>query len=227
MDIDSPIHSQATNKPTYASIALNSSPISDPSNPNTQPFYASITLNSSTSNSAKPQAKSTPTFDWLLNYPITDKMKPHTKLQTPFAQQLYYLFKKHLHNFYPGTTLKAASENKQPLKASFYHIIHCMASKQPDFLTNYIYQINSSISNQATIPFNILEDTLKKIILKFTNIFFTKLNYLEIYASPATISPYKPENRLQFGLNLARLHLYLSGTYQAIDYNKFADNLNL
>jgi len=129
MDIDSPIHSQATNKPTYASIALNSSPISDPSNPNTQPFYASITLNSSTSNSAKPQAKSTPTFDWLLNYPITDKIKPHTKLQTSFAQQLYNLLKKHLYNFYPGTTLKAASKNKQPLKASFYHIICCMAGE--------------------------------------------------------------------------------------------------
>ena len=134
MDIDSPIHSQATNKPTYASIALNSSPTSNPSNPNTQPSYASITLNSSTSNSAKPQAKSTPTFDWLLNYPITDEMKPHTKLQTPFAQQLYDLLKKHLHNFYPRTTLKAASENKQPLKASFYHILRCMLVNDQTFL---------------------------------------------------------------------------------------------
>ena len=50
---------------------------------------------------------------------------------------------------------------------------------------------------------------------------------MEIFASPATIPPYKLENRLQFGLNLARLHLYLSGTYQAIDYHKFANDFNL
>jgi len=88
-----------------------------------------------------------------------------------------------------------------------------MAGKRPDFLTNYIYQVNSSIDKQATIPFNILEDTLKKIILKFTTILFTKLNYLEIFASPATIPPYKPENRLQFCLNLACLYLYLTENY--------------
>ena len=154
-------------------------------------------------------------------------MKPHTKLHTPFSQELYNLLKKHLHNSYPGSTIKTSSSNKQPLKASFYHIIRVMAGERPDFLTQYIFQINSSINQQATIPFNILEDTLKKIISKFTTILFTKLNYIEIFASPTTIPPYKPKNCSQFCLNLAHLHLYLSDNYQAIDYNKFADNLNL
>jgi hypothetical protein len=154
-------------------------------------------------------------------------MKPNTKLQTPFAQQVYEFLKKHLHNFYPGSIIKTASTNKQPLKASFYHIIRSMAGERPEFLTTYIYQANPTINKQATIPFNILEQTLKMIIFKFTNIFFTKLNYIEIFASPATIPPYKPENRLQFCLNLACLHLYLSNNYQAIDYKKFATDLEL
>src|ERR1051326_9023167 len=67
----------------------------------------------------------------------------------------------------------------------------------------------------------------KKLILTFTTVLFTKLNYPEIFASPATIPPLKTENRLQFCINLARLHLYLSDNYQAINYTKFAEDIKL
>ena len=62
-----------------------------------------------------------------------------------------------------------------------------MADQRPEFLTKLIFQCNPTIDKAATIPFEILESTLKKLILKFTTILFTKLNYAEIFASLATI----------------------------------------
>ena len=241
MDIDTPI--QHESKPTFSSVVQNpthtlNASNSPSSNLKSKPSFSSVVQNSpstqenTNSKSSNPtpkpapQPKPAPTYDWFSNFPITADMQPHTKLQTSFPQQLYDLLKSHLHNFYSGSILKTATLDKQPLKASFYHIICTMAGERPEFLTNYIYQINPSINKQATIPFNILEDTFKKIVSKFTTILFTKLNYIEIFASSATIPPYKPENRLQFCLNLARLHLYLHNSYQHIDYNKFAEDLN-
>src|SRR6185436_8536835 len=49
----------------------------------------------------------------------------------------------------------------------------------------------------------------------------------EIFASPATILSLKTENQLQFCINLAHLHLYLSDKYQAINYTKFAEDIKL
>ena len=67
---------------------------------------------------------------------------------------------------------------------------------------------------------------MKKLIQKFTTILFTKLNYSKIFASELTISPYKTKNQIQFCINLAHIHLYLSDNYYTIDYKKFADNFN-
>ena len=102
-----------------------------------------------------------------------------------------------------------------------------MADIKPKFLTDLIQQHNSKTDQSATIPFNILEETLKKLIHTFTTVLFTKLNYPEIFASPATIPPHKTQNRLQFCINLARLHLYLSNNYHAINYTKFAEDIKL
>jgi len=102
-----------------------------------------------------------------------------------------------------------------------------MAGKKPKFLSDIIFKTNPNIDQEATIPFDILEGSLKKLIYKFTTILFTKLNYPEIFASPATIPPYRTQNRLQFCINLARIHLYLSNNYQSINYTKFADNIKL
>jgi len=102
-----------------------------------------------------------------------------------------------------------------------------MAGIKPKFLTDLIQQHNSKMDQSATIPFNILEETLKKLIHTFTTVLFTKLNYPEIFASPATIPPHKTQNRLQFCINLACLHLYLSNNYHAINYTKFAEDIKL
>jgi hypothetical protein len=177
------------------------------------------------SQAARP--KLNPSFDWLANFPVTDEMQNHTKLETEISRQLFNFLKEHLYNFYPGKVLKEATETKYALKASFYLLIRQMAGTRPKFLIDLIQKHNSETDKAATIPFNILEESLKKLIHTFTTVFFTKLNYPEIFASPATIPPIKTENRLQFCLNLARLHLYLSNNYQAINYTKFAEDIKL
>src|SRR5260363_394524 len=121
-------------------------------------------------------------------------MKPNTKLQTPFSFQLFDYLKQHLYNFYPGSIIKPETKNNKPLKASFHYIIHLIAGGRPAFLTDYIYQTNPNIDKEATIPFNILETTFKKILYKFTTILFTQFNYAEIFASSITIPSYKPAN---------------------------------
>ena len=52
-----------------------------------------------------------------------------------------------------------------------------MAGKRPKFFSEIIFQTNPDIDREATIPFDILEGSLKKLIHKFTTILFTKLNY--------------------------------------------------
>ena len=140
-------------------------------------------------------------------------MENNTKLQTQLSRELFNFLKQHLFDFYPGTEIKPATEKHKALTASFYHIIRQMAGKRPKFLSEIIFQTNPDIDREATIPFDILEGSLKKLIHKFTTILFTKLNYSEIFASPVTVPPYKTQNRLQFCINLARLHLYLSNNY--------------
>jgi hypothetical protein len=121
-------------------------------------------------------------------------MQNHTKLQTEMSRKLFNFLKEHLHNFYPGKVIKEAVGKRDPLKASFYLLIRQMASARPQFLTDLIQQHNSDNDKAATIPFNILEQTLKKLIFTFTTVLFTKLNYLEIFTSPATIPPIQTHN---------------------------------
>ena len=158
---------------------------------------------SSQSYSQAARPKLNPSYDFLANFPVTDEMQSHTKLQTEISRQLFNFLKEHFHNFYPGKIIKEATGTKYALKASFYLLIRQMAGARPQFLTDLIKQHNSDNDKSATIPFNILEETLKKLILTFTTVLFTKLNYPEIFASPATIPPIQTHNCLQFCINLA------------------------
>ena len=77
-----------------------------------------------------------------------------------------------------------------------------MAGQRPEFLTELIYQANPDINPNATIYFDLIESTLKDLLLKFTTILFTKMNYGEIFASPITIPLHKIQNHLQICLNI-------------------------
>ena len=141
-------------------------------------------------------------------------MKTNTKLQTKLSFELFNFIKSNLTNF--------SSE-----KISFKYLIHSIVGQWPKFLTDLIYKANSQTNLIATIHFDLLESTLKNLILKFTMILFTKLNYREIFALPITISLHKIENWLQICFNIARLHLYLIDKYQLINYIKFNENFQL
>ena len=75
-----------------------------------------------------------------------------------------------------------------------------MAGAHPKFLTDFIFKSNPNIDPNTTIPFNILENTLKKLIHKFTTILFTKLNYSAIFASELTIPLIKQKTECNFAL---------------------------
>ena len=121
-------------------------------------------------------------------------MKADTKLQTTLSFDLFNFLKKYLHDFYPGKETKAATQTQKASKATFKQLIRIMASAHPKFLTDFIFKNNSTTDSNATIPFTILENILKKLIHKFTTILFTKLNYSKIFASELTIPPYKTKN---------------------------------
>src|SRR5437868_1898357 len=175
--------------------------------------------NTLTKNLPKPhiqtnKPKPNPVYDWLANFLITEEMKPNTKLQTKLSFQLFNFLKENLSNFTPGQT-------------SFKYFIRTMAGQRPKFLTELIYQANPDINSNVTIYFDLIESTLKNLLLKFTTILFTKMNYEEIFASSITILPYKIQKCLQICLNIARLHLYLTNNFQTINYTKFSEDFKL
>ena len=245
MEIDQPIISQeplvtnkhSTNdKPTKSSnsnitkLSNNTPPSVNNSNSeekenNNQPT-STTTSQPNSQPALEPKPKPNPSFDWLFNFPITKDMEPNTKLQTKLSHHLFGFLKTHLYDFFPGREIKPTKANQPTYKASFKHLLRHMAGSQPQFLTDIIFEYNPNISSNATIPFIYLETTLRTIILQFTTVLFTKLNYKEIFASPVTVPPYKAQNRLQLCLNIARLHLYLSNNYQTINYKKFAEDFD-
>ena len=142
----------------------------------------------------EPKPKPNPSYDWLLNFPITEEIEPNKKFQTKLSHQLFGFLKKHLFDFFPGKEIKSEKKNQPAYKASFKHLLCSMASQHPDFLIDLIFEHNSDISKNATIPFDYLESTFKNITLQFTTILFKKLNYKEIFAFLVTILPYKIQN---------------------------------
>src|SRR5438552_854492 len=134
-------------------------------------------------------------------------MEANTKLQTTLSHNLFNFLKNYLHDFYLGKETKPATQTQKSSKATFKQLIRIIARARPKFLTDFIFISNPNIDSKTTIPFNILENILKKLVHKFTTILFTKLNYRSIFALDLTIPPYKTKNQMQFCINLAHIHL--------------------
>src|ERR1041384_5969723 len=128
-----------------SNISLSNPQCNTPSS-TTQPSYATIAQQPSEASQPKVYTKLNPTFDWLQNFPISDNIKDNKKLQTTFSTNLYNFLKKHLYNFYPGSIIKEATHNREPLKASFYNIIQKMAREHSQFLIDYIFKLHPNIS---------------------------------------------------------------------------------
>ena len=150
--------------------------------------------------SNEPKSKPNPSYDWLLNFPITEEMESNKKFQTKLSHQLFGFLKKHLFDFIPGKEIKSEKKNQPVYKASFKHLLHSMVGLRPDFLIDLIFEHNPDIDKNATIPFDYLESTFKNITLQFTTILFTKLNYKEIFGSPVTVPSYKHKTDFNYAL---------------------------
>ena len=166
-------------------------------------------------------------LDWLQQYPISIQVQP--LLLSPIAIETLNYLKPILKEFYPGSTIQPTTEYKLGFKSSFNHLLITIAKNQPKFLTNYILNNNSHISNfnSTSIPFDILLSTLKELLSQLTTTIFCKLNYKALFNSRLFLPPYSIKKRFQIAINLARLHLFLYNTYQTIDYQKFFKDLNL
>ena len=133
-------------------------------------------------------------FDQIENFLISENMEANTKLQTTLSHNLFNFLKNYLHDFYPEKETKLATQTQKASKATFKQLIRTMAGARPKFLTDFIFKSNPNIDSNTTIPFNILKNTLKKLIYKFITNLFTKLNYSTIFASELTIHSYKTKN---------------------------------
>jgi hypothetical protein len=191
-----------------------------------------LSFNSKTSQFSRDTTKD---FDWFINYPITEEMKPFTQLNTSLASKIFKFIQPHLINFKPGQTKvfnskqqNNNSENKQQeSKYTFKNLLRTITGQRPEFLTNFIYEANPEISKEIEIPFDILYNTFTSLLSTFTEVLFTKLNYKQIFCSHSNIPPYSIPNRNQIALNFARLHLYLNHTYTTINSSKFFKDLEI
>ena len=170
-------------------------------------------------------------LDWFANYPITQEMEQNTKLNTTLAQKLFNFTKTHLRKFTPGqpipTTTEKEPTSKPPQKQSFNYLLKSMATEKPDFLTEFLKQSNQSLSPEFNIPQYAYTSTLKNLLTKFTELLFTKLNYVHIFKSHYSIPPYTIADRSKVAINFARLYLFLHNKYRTIHYQKFIEKLDL
>ncbi|CAG8566887.1 5127_t:CDS:2 [Scutellospora calospora] len=123
-------------------------------------------------------------------------MKANTKLQTTLSHNLFNFLKSYLHDFFPKKETKPATQNQKASKATFKQLIRIIAGAHPKFLTDFVFQSNPNIDPNTTIPFNIFENILKKLIHKFTTILFTKLNFMEEQSTLQQIIKYFKETAL-------------------------------
>jgi hypothetical protein len=166
-------------------------------------------------------------LDWFKEFPITEEMKHHTKLDNKLALQLLEFIKLHLINVYPGKIIKQATENKPASKFNYMYLIKTLAGQRPKFLTDFIYENNPSTNQSFAIPFELIHSTLIALLKEFTITLFTHLNYPKIFTSYNLIPPYTISNRMQVALNFAHLHLILHNKYQTINTKKFYEDLKL
>ncbi|RIB26423.1 hypothetical protein C2G38_2163355 [Gigaspora rosea] len=173
-------------------------------------------------------------LNWFLNYPVTENMEPNTKLNTSLAQQLFNFSKIHLRKFTLGQLISTTPNSTQPTtnqkppqKQSFNYLLKTIAAEKPEFLTDFLHKSNPSLSPQLNIPQHAYTSTLKNLLTKFTELLFTKLNYLHIFHSHYSIPPHPISDRCKVAINFARLYLFLYNKYQTIHYQKFIEKLEL
>ena len=65
-----------------------------------------------------------------------------------------------------------------------------MVAEKPEFLVQFLKQTNLSLDPQLNIPHYAFVLILKKLLAKFTELLFTKLNYVHIFRSHYSIPPY-------------------------------------
>ena len=206
---------------------------------NSPPHQEKLQENTNTDQQPNPENKqhftrdTSKDLDWFKQYPITDEMKPNTKLNTQLAQDLFNFIKPFLRNFTPGQPIPSTNENNnsnpnyKPPKQSFNYLLKIMTEKRPEFLINFIKKFNPELDSSFTLPFTAIQTTLKNLLTKFTQVFFTKLNYAHILRSHYSIPPYTIANRSKVAINLARLHLFLHNRYQTIHYSNFIKDLDI
>ena len=179
----------------------------------------------------KPKARDTSQdLDWFANYPIIQEIEQNTKLNTSLAQQLFKFTKTHLRNFTPGQLVPTSDKDKSskpPQKQSFNLLLKSMASEKPEFLTQFLQESNPKLAPKLIIPQYAYTSTLKNLLTKFTELLFTKLNYLHIFRSHYSIPPYTAADRCKVAINFARLYLFLHNKYRTIHYQKFVEKLDI
>ena len=102
-----------------------------------------------------------------------------------------------------------------------------MATEKPDFLLEFFKQSNQLLSPEFNIPQYAYTSTLKNLLTKFTELLFTKLNYVHIFKSHYSIPPYTIADHSKVAINFARLYLFLHNKYRTIHYHKFIEKLDL
>ena len=178
----------------------------------------------------KPARDTSQDLDWFANYPITQEMEQNTKLNTTLAQKLFNFAKIHLRKFTPGQPIPTTGKeptSKPPQKQSFNYLLKSMAIEKPEFLTEFLQQSNQSLSPELNIPQYAYISTLKNLLTKFTELLFTKLNYVHIFKSHYAIPPYSIADRSKVAINFARLYLFLHNKYRTIHYQKFIEKLDI
>ncbi|CAG8472572.1 6724_t:CDS:2 [Gigaspora margarita] len=116
---------------------------------------------------------------------------------------------------------------KAKTQQSFNYLLKITAQKCPEFLIDFIKKFNPDLDPLFNLPFTAIQTTLKNLLTKFTQVFFTKLNYAHILRSHYSIPLYTAANRNKVAINLARLHLFLYNRYQTIHYQNFIQDLDI
>src|SRR5947208_4975683 len=107
-------------------------------------------------------------------------MKLYTQFNNPLTSKIFEFIKPYLINFKPdqnkpkfysqtttNSTTSTSKETKES-KYTFKNLLHTLASKHSDFLTNFIYETNSDIDCLIKILFNILYSTFISLLVSFT-----------------------------------------------------------
>ncbi|KAF0545004.1 hypothetical protein F8M41_002468 [Gigaspora margarita] len=129
-------------------------------------------------------------LDWFQEYPVTPKIEQNIKFSNTLAYQILDFVKPHLIDVYPGKITRPATNKTRESKFNYKYLIKAMASKRPKFLTDLIYESNSSIDKSITILFDFIHSIFVDLLKEFTTSLFTQINYPKILSFYNSIPPY-------------------------------------